>query len=87
MSKNFLRLPFALSLLCNALTAAHADDFSAEIQCQKSLALFAPPDSPDRFKYAPDREINILHFALDVTPDFKQRTVEGSATFRFKGDE
>jgi aminopeptidase N len=84
MPTNFLRLPFALSLLCSAIVAARADDFTAEIQCQKSLALFAPPDSPDRFKYAPDREINILHLALDVTPDFKQRTVEGSATFRFK---
>ncbi len=44
----------------------------------------AAPDSPDYRKYAPDREIDILHLILDVTPDFQQRTVSGSATWKFK---
>jgi len=56
------------------------------------LALLAPVfvshaasvDAPDYRKYAPDREIDIAHLTLDVTPDFKQRTVSGSATWRFK---
>ena len=42
----------------------------------------ATPDSADYRKYAPDREIDILHLTLDVTPDFKQRTVAGSAVRR-----
>src|ERR1043166_3381157 len=41
-------------------------------------------DSPDYRKYAPDREIDIEHLTLDVIPDFKQRTVSGSATWKFK---
>jgi aminopeptidase N len=35
-------------------------------------------------KYAPDRTVDILHLALDVTPDFQQRTIKGSVTIRFK---
>jgi aminopeptidase N len=44
----------------------------------------ATPDSSDYRKYAPDREIDIEHLTLDVIPDFKQRTVNGSATWKFK---
>ena len=44
----------------------------------------AAPDSPDYRKYAPDRQIDILNLSLDVTPDFKQRTVSGAATWKFK---
>ena len=46
--------------------------------------LRAPPDSPDHRKYAPDRKVDILHLALDVTPDFKQRTIAVKATLTFK---
>jgi len=49
-----------------------------------SLVHAATPDSSDYRKYAPDREIDILHLTLDVTPDFQQRTVSGSATWKFK---
>jgi aminopeptidase N len=34
--------------------------------------------------FAPDRQVDILHLALDVTPDFRTRTVQGTATFRFR---
>lgn len=44
----------------------------------------AAVDSPDYRKYAPDREVDILHLTLDVTPDFVKRTVAGSATWKFK---
>jgi aminopeptidase N len=44
----------------------------------------AAPDSSDARKYAPSREIDIEHLTLDVTPDFKARTVAGTATLRFK---
>ena len=54
------------------------------LECVKSAGFLAPIDSPDYRKYAPDREVNILHLALDVTPDFKQRTIEGKATLKFK---
>ena len=44
----------------------------------------APADSSAHRKYAPDRAIDMLHLALDVTPDFKERSVRGEATLRFK---
>ena len=34
-------------------------------------------------QYAPDREADILHITIDVTPDFKTRTVAGTATIKF----
>ncbi|MFM1768807.1 MAG: Aminopeptidase, partial [Verrucomicrobiota bacterium] len=41
-------------------------------------------ESPGHLKYAPDREADILHLKLEVTPDFAQRTVAGVATVRFQ---
>ncbi len=35
-------------------------------------------------QYAPDREVDIRHLALDVTPDFEKRTVAGRATWTFR---
>ena len=56
----------------------------AALECLKSATFLAPIDSSAHRKYAPDREVDALHLALEVTPDFKQRTVEGKATIRFK---
>ncbi|MEQ2007981.1 MAG: M1 family metallopeptidase, partial [Limisphaerales bacterium] len=54
--------------------------------CRWCAAQFAPAqvDSPAYRKYAPDRRVDLLHLALDVTPDFKARTVAGTATLTFK---
>ncbi len=78
-------LPFAILCLPAALTStARAETDSEALECSKSASFLAPLDSPDRFKYAADREVEVLHLALTVTPDFKQRTIEGTATLRFK---
>jgi aminopeptidase N len=45
-------------------------------------ACTAEPAAPRQ--YAPSREVNLLHLALDVTPDFRQRSLAGQATLRFK---
>jgi aminopeptidase N len=34
-------------------------------------------------QYAPDRRVDILHVAIDVTPDFQTRTIKGATTIRF----
>ena len=54
--------------------------------CRWCSAQFAPApvDSSAYRKYAPDRRVDILHLALDVTPDFKARTLAGTATVTFK---
>ena len=38
---------------------------------------------PGNRKYAPDRLVDMVHIKLEVTPDFRQRTVTGTASFRF----
>ena len=35
-------------------------------------------------QFAPDRRADILHLTLNVTPDFKARTVRGTAAFKFQ---
>ena len=68
-------------------SAAFALPLAAEselLHCARAHALLAAADSPDYRKYAPSREIDILHLTLDVTPDFKSRTIFGKAVLRFK---
>ena len=67
-----------LMILCGARLSAVEN----ELVCRQGV--FAAGDSADARKYAPSREIDILHLALDVTPDFKERTVAGKVTLRFK---
>ena len=40
-------------------------------------------DSAEVRKYAPSRNVDLLHLKLDVTPDFQRRTVAGTATLEF----
>src|SRR5208283_5810613 len=63
---------------------ARAETESTAIQCVKSATFLAPVDSPDYRKYAPDRLVQMVHLALDITPDFKQRTIVATATLRLK---
>ena len=83
-----VRLVALLALLTFA-ASGHAASLSTEQQahmCRWCSAQFAPAavDSPAYRKYAPDRRVDILHLALDVTPDFKARTLAGTATLSFK---
>src|SRR2546428_4817980 len=80
---SLLHLLLAASITFS-VTAARADSDSTSTECLKSASFLAPIDSPDNRKYAPDREVHLLHLSLDVTPDFKQRTVAGKATLQFK---
>jgi aminopeptidase N len=72
----------AVSTLVPAYSRSETDALSVE--CRKTSSFLAPIDSPDYRKYAPDREVEVVHLALDVTPDFKNRTVEGKAVWTFK---
>jgi aminopeptidase N len=71
--------------LAGCLTShVRAETETSSLECLKSARFLAPIDSPDYRKYAPDREVQPLHLALDITPDFKQRTIAGQATLRFQ---
>jgi aminopeptidase N len=58
---------------------AHADSDAIN----RALAA-APIDSPVFRKYAPDRDIDIQHVLLDVTPDFRERSIEAQMTMTFR---
>jgi len=83
MMKNLLCLPLAVAAAA-CVPLLENVGIASEIQCLKTSAFFAPPDSADHFKYAPEREADILHLALDVTPDFTNRTIGGTTTITFK---
>ena len=53
------------------------------IHCGHAASIWSSINSPSQ-RYAPDRAVDIQHFDLDVTPDFKNRRVSGSATFTFQ---
>lgn len=53
-------------------------------QCWQHLAPPASRDVGDQRKYAPDRAIDLLHAAIDVTPHFKERSLDAQVTLRFK---
>jgi aminopeptidase N len=78
------RVLLLLLTSCSIALTAVGETESTRVECQKAATFLAPIDSPDYRKYAPDREVEVLHLALDVTPDFKQRTVQGKATIQFK---
>src|SRR5262245_8663758 len=84
--KNHLLRTSCLVLTLTILAALKARGESEALQCGKGHAWLAAAaaDSADFLKYAPSRQIQILHLTLDVTPNFKARTVTGSATLRFK---
>jgi len=66
------------------LAVAGFADTGEESFCHQAVAAFAGAESVGDRKYAPDRKVDILHLALDVTPDFEKSTVRGEATLTFK---
>ena len=71
-------ITLAFSVLC-ATKAEHIHG----IHCSHGASVWSSIDSPSQ-RYAPDRAVDIQHFELDVTPDFKNRRVLGKATFTFQ---
>src|ERR1035441_9791201 len=80
--KKFVDCALVAGLTGLLVTGARAETESTAIRCVKSASFLAPIDSPDYRKYAPDRMVQMMHLALDVTPDFKQRTIAATATLR-----
>jgi len=74
----------SLFVLCCALFFVCAWQANAEEQneliCRQHLIGGAIPSDSSALKYAPSRLVDILHLALDVTPNFKA----AKATIRFK---
>ncbi len=74
----------AICGFCAAHALAETEAEGSALKCGNSATYLVPADAADYRKYAPDRELQLLHLVLDVTPDFKQRTITGSARLRLK---
>jgi aminopeptidase N len=81
-----LALASLLSLLAALPARSEANVGEHSLICRFCSHQFAPakPESPSYRKYSPDRWVDILHVALDLTPDFEKRTIRGTMQMRFK---
>ena len=83
MIKSLVRLlPVSLLGLCPAVARAEVE--ASTLGYHQSAGSLAASDVPSGRQYAPDRDVQMLHLAVEATPDFQQRTVEGKATLKFR---
>ena len=69
-----------LSVLTLTTGLAAAEELAICRYCgDNHAAISFDPPTPGR-KYAPDRQVDMLHVKLDVTPNFENNTVAGTAT-------
>jgi len=78
--KKLLYLCLILSWFLAPLSAA--ESYLTEMEYCRFNLLPTEPGSAGR-KYAPSKQIDVLHLKLDVTPDFEARTVSGTARTTF----
>ena len=81
----FSRIGIAVAAIAILLTPLAAHE-SGQLTCRycEAAARAAAASPAEHRKYARDREIDVLHLKLDVTPDFEKRTVSGTAMLRFR---
>lgn len=63
------------------ITSANAAEYVCRY-CAEGRAHAMPlgVELDGRYHYAPDRQVDVLHIKLDVTPDFDKRTVSGTTS-------
>ena len=74
---------FAIAVLSLGILRLTKAEHAHGLHCGHTASIWASIDSPSQ-RYAPDRAVDIQHFDLDVTPDFNNRRVSGTATFTFQ---
>jgi len=78
------RLACLLILFLALAPSARAESEEAKLECFHAGRALVPENALSGRHYPRDRDIQVLHIAIDVTPDFKDRSVEGKTTIRFK---
>jgi len=80
---NSMSQRFAL-LLFLILTSSHARAEQAVCRyCADGMSLSMMPlglSLEGKHQYAPDRQVDVKHIKIDVTPDFKERSVKGTVS-------
>jgi len=73
-----------VSLVLTLAPFARAEAEEASLECFHASRALVLDNPPSGRHYPRERDIQVLHIAIDVTPDFKDRSVEGKTTIRFK---
>jgi aminopeptidase N len=63
---------------------AHANEAMTKFVCARGHVHFFENAIPGQQNFAPDRLVDTLHLALDVTPNFAEQTIAATATITFK---
>lgn len=85
MMKILLSKRWATIWLCLFFASAGRAEESVryEVMCAGAGRLVAGDVATPAPQYAPDRDVDILHQLIDVTPDFAARSIEGRTVIRF----
>lgn len=78
---------FSLFLGVFCSTSASAEEYRVCRFCgdmHDAAGMFGVDLEGDGRRYAPIRQVDVLHIKLDVTPDFKARTIDCVTTIKFK---
>ena len=52
--------------------------------CADAMALPPGAELEGRYHYAPDRQVDVLHIKIDVTPNFAKRTIKATTSIKAK---
>ena len=86
MNKTTRTIRWLLFLFVTSITTAggiYADAITLQSYNSINNATLQDEGKVTNRQYAPDRKVDILHITIDVTPDFKLRTVAGTTTIKF----
>ncbi len=83
MSRPPSLLAFVVALVASVPSAFAVESEQHCRYCNALQAWADPPQASNGRNYAPDRQVDVQHIKLDVTPDFEHGTVSGTATIRF----
>lgn len=75
--------PLAMLVVCVLVVLSANRSSARELACARQ-SFGAPGDSSAVRKYSPDRVVDILHMVIEVTPNFRDRSVAGQTILRFK---
>ncbi len=85
MKRHLLPALLAATLFLPASrNAAFANEAARTFTCAHGHLHFLEGSVPGQQNFAPDRLVDILNLALDVTPNFKRRSIAASATLEFQ---
>lgn len=72
-------------VLPNCEWATRAEDALMCAQTQRFTSAAERPNEPGQSRqYTRSREVSVQHLTLEITPHFKQRTIDGTLTLKFK---